>query len=453
MNTIGLFRGMSLCKKYEQTSDTKREQIRQERFRQIVAFAKENSPYYANLYKNLPADAGESDYPPVNKQDLMKHWEEWCTDKNVTLREVEHFMENLDNIGRKINRKYLVFTTSGSTGNPLVLLCDPTVNNVMGAVNARRSFARKEDLTAFIKKRGKTLGVFATKGFYLSNVSVRSRLLSMPWKKKQMAVSSALLPTNEIIDQLNTFQPVMLGGYPSNLELLIEEQVKGRLHISPVIIMTGGEYLSDDLRRRLTEAFHCYVQTSYSCTEGGTIACECREQHFHINDDWVKIEAVDQENKPVAEGELSHHLLLTNYFNRTQPLIRYEVTDRIRIHNSPCPCGNRSPWLEIEGRNDDVVTFIRDDEPVRIPPLAIYATLKEIHSIRRFQLIVQAGNNVIMRLEQADGLDKTVVFEEAKTVLKEFAATYGVKSIHIELSEELPKQHPISGKFKHIING
>ena len=99
MNTIGLFRGMSLCKKYEQTSDTKREQIRQERFRQIVAFAKENSPYYANLYKNLPADAGESDYPPVNKQDLMKHWEEWCTDKNVTLREVEHFMENLDNIG------------------------------------------------------------------------------------------------------------------------------------------------------------------------------------------------------------------------------------------------------------------------------------------------------------------------------------------------------------------
>lgn len=33
--------------------------------------------------------------------------------------------------------------------------------------------------------------------------------------------------------------------------------------------MTGGEYLSDDLRERLADAFHCYVQTSYACTEGG----------------------------------------------------------------------------------------------------------------------------------------------------------------------------------------
>lgn len=97
----------------------------------------------------------------------------------------------------------------------------------------------------------------------MGNSTIRSKLLMMPWKKHQFGISSALYPTEKIVEQLNRFQPVMLGGYPSNLELLIEEQKSGRLHISPVIIMTDGEYLSDSLRERLEDTFHCYVQTSY----------------------------------------------------------------------------------------------------------------------------------------------------------------------------------------------
>ena len=75
-----------------------------------------------------------------------------------------------------------------------------------------------------------------------------------------------------------------------------------RLRIAPVLIMTGGEYLSDELRRRLSETFHCYVQTSYSCTEGGTVACECRCRHFHVNDDWLIVEPVDAAGDPVPDG-------------------------------------------------------------------------------------------------------------------------------------------------------
>ena len=121
----------------------------------------------------------------------------------------------------------------------------------MGGIAACRSYARKEDLKAFLKRGKKSIGVFADEGFYLGNSSIRSRLRSMPWKKKQMAVSSALYPIPRIVEQLNKFQPDMLGGYPSNLELLIEEAQAGRLKISPVIIMTGGEYLSDALREKL----------------------------------------------------------------------------------------------------------------------------------------------------------------------------------------------------------
>lgn len=70
--------------------------------------------------------------------------------------------------------------------------------------------------------------------------------------------------------------------------------------------MTGGEYLSDSLRQRLSNTFGCYVQTSYSCTEGGTVACECRQKHLHINDDWLIIEPVDKDGQPVQDAPVAN---------------------------------------------------------------------------------------------------------------------------------------------------
>lgn len=296
------------------------------------------------------------------------------------------------------------------------------------------------------------MGVFADGGFYLANSSIRARLLMMPWKKRQLGISSALYPTEKIVEQLNRFQPAMLGGYPSNLELLIDEQESGRLHISPVIVMTGGEHLSDDLRRRLSDAFHCYAQTSYACTEGGVVACECTRQHLHINDDWIIVEPVDTQGKPVPDGKLAEKYLLTNLFNYTQPLIRYEVTDRIILHREACPCGNPSPWLEIEGRNDDVLTFTQDTQAIRVPPLAIYARLKEVSQLRRFQLLKYPQNRMELRLEPMEGIRRGEAFEKASAALRELLSVYGVTGMELSLSDDMPKQHPVSGKFKHVMN-
>lgn len=452
MKTIGLMKAMWLCSKYKKLDPEQRTKLQKQRLQQLVAYAKTNSPYFAKLYADVPEDYSLSDLPATNKRDLMEHWNDWVTDSSVTLEQINAFMLDKDNIGRKWQKKYMVMTTSGSTGNPLVMLCDDTVNNVMGAISASRSYARKEDLRAFIRKGGKSMGVFADGGFYLANSSIRARLLTMPWKKRQLGISSALYPTDKIVEQLNRFQPAMLGGYPSNLELLIDEQESGRLHISPVIIMTGGEYLSDSLRKRLSEAFHCYVQTSYACTEGGAVACECTQKHFHINDDWVIVEPVDAEGNPVPDGQLADKYLLTNLYNYTQPMIRYEVTDRIIYHSEPCSCGNPSPWIEVEGRNDDVLIFEKNGMELRVPPLAIYAELKEVHEIRRFQLLKYSENRLELRLEPMPGVSREDAFEKARYALTACLNVYGVEKPDISLSEELPKQHPVSGKFKHVIH-
>ena len=452
MKKTGIFKAMKLCMDYKKMDCEQREKLRADRMSTVVNHARKNSPYLKELYKDIPQDFSLSDLPVTDKKTLMENWDSWVCDPNLKLADVEKFMEDTSNIGSLYNKEYMVFTTSGSTGNPLVAVVDKNANNIMGGISACRSFARKQDLKAFIKKKGKTIGVFADGGFYLANSSVQNKLKTMPWKKKQIAVSSALYTIDTIVKQLNDFQPAMLGGYPSNLELLIDEAKEGRLDISPVLIMTGGEYLSDDLRRRLAETFNCYVQTSYSCTEGGTVACECTNQHFHINDDWLIVEPVDNDGNPVADGVLSDKIYLTNLYNYTQPFIRYEVSDRVIMHHEDCGCGNPSPWIELEGRTDDVTTFVEDGKTIKIPPLAVYATLKEIHSLRRFQVLVYDHNKIELRIDVKNADGRALAFEDAKSALKNYLAVQGVHNVSITLSDNLPQQNENSGKFKHIVN-
>ncbi len=446
----GMLKAIHLSRIYSKLSLSKREEVRQERLRKLVRYAQDHSPYYQELYANRRDDFKLTDLPVTNKVMMMENFDDWVTDRNIKYADILKFTENPDNIGRYFLNKYLVFTTSGSTGSPSVVLYDKSAYSIMGALGLLRSYARKEDLKAMIMKGGKSAGVFATGGFYLGNSSVRNKLLAMPWKKNKFMVTSILKPIDEIVKELNLFKPVMLGGYPTALSLLAEEQKKGNLHISPTIVMTGGEYLSNEIRTLLKETFHCYVQTNYSCTEGGMVACECVKQHLHINDDWVIMEPVDKNNNPVLDGEQADKWLLTNLSNYTQPLIRFEITDRVIFHREACPCHNPAPWIEIEGRTDDILHFQGEKQTIRIAPLALYALLKEIHEIKRFQLILKKNNQLELRIVCDSEKKREEAFLLAKTKLISFLYENKIKEVSIKLSEEEPKRHEKSGKFKHV---
>lgn len=445
MKQIGLLKAMELTKKADNMTDDERYGLQQRRLRELVAYVKENSPYFSKLYEGTDETTPLSELPVTNKKEMMEHFDEWLTDRSITREQVEYFMSDLSNVGKKLNGKYLVYTTSGSTGNPCIVLYDDTTINVSSAIGVLRSFARKEDMKKFMKSGGKTIALFADNGFYLGCGSVKYNLRKMPWKKNKMRTCDVRKPTQEIVDTLNAFQPSMIGCYPTALELMAAEQKKGNLHIHPAIIMTGGEHLDDRVRDYLSRVFGCYVQTNYSCTEGGTIACECTEKHFHINDDWVILEAVDENNIPVPPGTQSSKVLLTNLANRTCPFIRFEITDKITLNDAPCKCGSTKPWLTLEGRTDDILTF---GSGVRIAPLSLYAILKEVHGIERFQLVQHNENRLELRLVAAN---REQIFKEAKKAVEGYLAQNKI-SAEVFLSDKFPEANPVSGKYKHIIS-
>ena len=416
------------------------EKLQNKRLKELVKYARNNSPYFNKLYANINEDYKLQDLPTTNKIDMMKNFDNWITDNNISMKRIEEFTQNIDNVGRMIDGKYLIFKTSGSTGNPATILYDKQNIDVSSAVAAFRTFARKEDFKIFMKNGKRTAGVFANYGFYLACGMSRYLQLQMPRKKNKITVD-VNAKEEQIIKELNEFSPAMLSGYPSNLALLANFE---ELNIKPNVVITGGELLTDEIRKKLTDKFNCYVQTHYSCTEAGEIACECSEKHLHINEDWVIVEPVDKNNNPVGYGVLSDKVLITNLSNYIQPFIRYELTDRVIVHNEKCKCGKSSHWIEIEGRTDDILEF---ENGVLIAPMSFYKILEEIKEITRFQLVQRAKNKLELRMISDN---RELAFQKANEDLQNFLKSKGLNNTEIYLSDDLPQANKTSGKFNHI---
>jgi phenylacetate-CoA ligase len=110
----------------------------QERLHTLVSYTRAHSRYFADLYRDVPepcTDVGQ--LPVVTKADMMRHFDDWVTDPAVTKQEVEAFIADPSLIGHDYLDRYVVCTTSGSTGTPAILVHDRgalVVYNVLGYI-------------------------------------------------------------------------------------------------------------------------------------------------------------------------------------------------------------------------------------------------------------------------------------------------------------------------------
>lgn len=127
------------------------------------------------------------------------------------------------------------------------------------------------------------------------------------------------LPLETIVAGLNELQPTVVMGYSSFLPRLALEAQRGRLRMAKQVIR---------------DTWGAPVANGYAMSEGMfTGSCGAS---IHLPDDLCIVEPVDADGRPVGPGELSHRILVTNLYNHTQPLIRYEVTDQITLIDEPC---------------------------------------------------------------------------------------------------------------------
>ena len=125
-----------------------------------------------------------------------------------------------------------------------------------------------------------------------------------------------------IVARLNAAQPQVLVGYASMLRLLAEEQVAGRLRVSPRFVFSASEVLTDSTRALAAQAWTIRPFNVYGATETSGIAADCdRHAGMHLFEDLVITEVVDERHRPVPAGTFGAKLLVTVLFSRTLSLI------------------------------------------------------------------------------------------------------------------------------------
>lgn len=364
------------------------------RLADMVAHARANSPYYGELYRDLPDRVESAEQLPVtDKKTLMARFDDWCADRDVTLEAAEAVVDDPERLGERFLGKYTLATTSGTTGRRGIFLTDDRTMAVVTAMMLRwmGDWLSPADILKIIARRGRLAMVMATGGHFASAVAA-ARLKK--WRGKRVEALSANMPMAELVARLNRFQPALLAPYASMAAMLADEQEAGRLHIDPVLLALSAEGLPQPEYGRIARVFGAKVGNSYAASECMFLSCMCSEGWLHVNSDWVAFEPVDADYRPVAPGEHSHTILISNLANRVQPILRYDLGDSVLQRPDPCPCGNPLPAIRVQGRAADVLTFRRSGGDVRLPPLALSQPIEAVRGITLFQLAQSEPDNL-----------------------------------------------------------
>jgi len=416
--------------------------------RRLVERARCDSPLFQRLYADL-GPSGEvelRDLPVTRKPDLMREFDDWLTIRSLPLERAREHLRDIDTLGVPID-DVAIFRTSGTSGEPAVIVSPSSLLEYYYGISLARFDRPQRKLIREVRKAGVSVTITGGNGHFAG--AGLNKLMShlAPRLVGQSTFIEAEQPIGRIVEQLNAIPNIAsILTYPSTLAILAKEQEAGRLRIEPMIVRTGGETLTDDLRARVRQAFPSLkhdVIDAYGCTECLVPSIKCSHERHHVNEDWVILEAVDEAMRPVPAGTLSATALLTVLANDAQPFIRYDLGDCLRFYTDPCPCGSPFRSFQVEGRE---ATLVRVGE-VTLSPLVFDL---EHAQARRIQLVQTSERDYEVRIEPADEAMAGVVFEEVIASVKRVFRDNGLADVAVRESQA-PPELTASGKFHEVL--
>lgn len=374
---------------------------------QLRDYAYAHSPFYQRFHRGL-FDRPLHELPVLTKAMLMEHFDEVVTDRAIHLEAVRAFAgERLE--GRLFLGRYWVTATSGSSGQPGFFLFDEPEWLAIVA-----SFARGQEWSGAavsLLHRRKMATVASISPWHMSSQVAAT---AKTWWTPSIRLPASD-PLESIVRRLNERKPDVLIAYASMARILAEEQLAGRLHIQPGKTFTSSEVLTNETRRRVKLAWGDEPFNQYGATETADIAAEYQRcRHMHLFEDLVIVEVVDEHHRPVPSGIYGAKLLITTLFSRTQPLIRYELNDSVRLATENCPSGLPFAMLEsIQGRVEDTLLLpAKSGGRVAIEPL-VFNRVMDILPLSGWQVIQDAEDGLTLLVSGArDGLVDTTLQEQ-----------------------------------------
>ncbi len=424
----------------------------QSRFGELVRHARAHSPLYREAYRGLPPDVRIDRLPVMTRSALMARFDDWVTDPEIRRQDIDRFLEDRTHVGERFRGRYVVWKSSGTSGEPGIFVQDSLALDVYDALIAVQMSAGRVAAHCFagMIKGGRAALVAATGDHFASIASWTRVVRAAPGLAARGF--SIMEPLDRLVAGLNAFAPAYLASYPTMLMVLADERRAGRLRIDPGVVWSGGEYLAPAAHADLERAFGCPVVNEYGASECMSIAFGCPAGWLHVNADWVIVEPVEADHSPTPPGQPSHTVLLTNLANRVQPVIRYDLGDAVTANPERCSCGNPLPAIRVVGRRDDVLSLgARDGAPVRLIPLALTTVVEEATGVHRFQIVQRRADALALRLDVDDPRHRSQVFEAAVAGLRRYLDAQGLSDIVVELDGCAPVVDARSGKLRQVV--
>ena len=424
---LKLLHTLEQLRKHESWTRQQLESYQAEALGNLRQYAYERSPFYEKFHKGLTARPLH-ELPVLTKAMMMEHFDELVTDRTLHLEDVRAFAAKGE-AGQRYKNRYWVNATSGSSGHPGFFLFDESE-----WVCVLASFARSQEWSGVrinLTHRQRMATVASISPWHMS--SQASAAVKSWWRPSLRVPASQ--PLSKTVEQLNKWQPEVLISYASMAGVLSEEQLAQRLHIKPQVVYAASEILTAQTRKRVKEAWGNEPFNQYVATETASIAAEhqaCRRMHFF--EDLVITEIVDEHYRPVPPGEYGAKVLVTTLFSRTQPLIRYELNDSVRVSPESHNCGLPFAVLEsIQGRVEDSLTLptVSGGEVI-VRPLVINRVM-DIVPVSGWQVVQQADQGLMVLLTGArDGMtDERLVAQLTQSLAQEGARVPYIQIQHV----------------------
>lgn len=374
-------------------------QYQELRLKESMEYLRDKSKFYQRMFRenNIRIESIKTiedlqELPVTTKSDLQVYNDDFvCVDRlqiidyvttSGTLGEPITFALTSNDLDRLAYNEYLSFTTAGCSRQDTLQLMTTIDRRFMAG------------LAYFLGARLLGMGV----------ARVGNGIPELQW------------------DTINRVQPTYGIAVPSFLIKLIDFAEKNNIDYRSCSMQKCiciGETLRTDqfelttLAKRITEKWEgLQLFSTYASTEMQSSFTECNQfKGGHVQPELIIVEFLDDDNRPVKEGEAGE-VTITTLGVEGMPLLRFKTGDICYHYTAPCACGRNTVRLgPILGRKGQMIKY----KGTTLYPPALFDILDNVPHIKNYLVEVYTNDlgtdEILVRVGLDDYRDEAFIKE------------------------------------------
>lgn len=191
-------------------------------------------------------------------------------------------------------------------------------------------------------------------------------------------------------ETIQRLKPTAIVAVPSFILKLVQYAQEHKIDINACSVkkaicigenIRNTDFSLNTLGKRITDAWHIQLFSTYASTEMQTAFTECVEGcGGHLQPELLIVELLDEMNRPVKPGEPGE-VTITTLGVEGMPLLRYKTGDICVYDEKPCSCGRNTLRLSpVVGRKKQMIKF----KGTTLYPPSLFDLLNEMDEVKDY---------------------------------------------------------------------